>query len=105
MPHVEMRDAFGVMYRITTFGEDLLQEWFDFWLPRTYPDGLPPDAGEPVIGIWPAVDPQTGDADWPAWAPLLNDRFTIPRDPAKALQALRDRRAWMDAEAVKRGYT
>lgn len=96
MPYVEMRDAFGMCYRITTIGEHLLQEWFDFWLPRLYPADAPADLGNPALWVSPADD--RGTPDWCVYGPAINRLFTIPRDPALALEAMRAERAKGDLE-------
>jgi hypothetical protein len=54
MPRVEMRDAFGTMFRIDT--------------------GIPADTR------------------------YISQPFNIPRDPARALDALAARRAWIDEQ-------
>ena len=104
MPYIDLRDPFGTSYRITTLGEDLLQPWFDFWLPRLYPPDAPAGYGDPVLTAYPTVF--GSELDWPAWGPLIggNAPFTIPRDPALALEALRKRRTEIEDQAIANGW-
>jgi hypothetical protein len=98
MPHVEIRDAFGSSFRISTTSRELLQAWFDEWLPKLYPADADPQLGEPlVMSVYP-LDPCGTGYDWAADARYLADPFTIPRDPAQALAALDRRREWIDMQ-------
>jgi hypothetical protein len=98
MPMITMRDAFGTSYVITTTSRELLQAWFDEWLPRLYPAGADPRLGDPqIMSVYP-LDPDGKGFDWPANSRYMGDIFTIPHDPAKVLAALDERRAWIEAQ-------
>jgi len=92
MPRVELQDAFGQCFRIDTTSRELLQAWFDEWLPVLYPADAPPGLGDPVIrSIYP-LDPDSRGWDWPGDIRFIPQSFRIPRDPAKALAALDEQR-------------
>jgi hypothetical protein len=98
MPMITMRDAFGSSYPIATTSRELLQAWFDEWLPVLYPADADPGLGDPVImGVWP-LDPHGTGFDWPPDSRYMGDMFRIPRDPAMALAALDKRREWIEAQ-------
>jgi hypothetical protein len=98
MPRVELQDAFGTSYSITTRSRELLQSWFDEWLPLTYPADAPSEIGDPVIRAVYPLDVTGEGYDWPLCAQFMSDSFRIPRNPAKALEALDERRAWIEAQ-------
>jgi hypothetical protein len=101
MPSIELRDAFGTSYRISTTNRDTLQAWFDEWLPVLYPPDGDPRLGDPMImSVYP-LDPAGTGWDWTTDSRYLGDAFTIPRDPAKALEALDRRREWIEAQKGK----
>ena len=95
-----MQDAFGTMYRITTRSRELLQAWFDEWLPRLYPADAPEQLGDPlIVRVYPApVTPGAMEYDWSTDTRWIGQSFTIPRDPALALTALDARRAWIEEQ-------
>jgi hypothetical protein len=100
MPMIYMRDAFGSNFTITTKSRDLLQAWFDEWLPQLYPPGLEPEYGDPVITsihALPLAPPPSKEFDWVTDSRWLGQQFTIPRDPAKALDALDRQRRFLEA--------
>jgi hypothetical protein len=98
MPRVEMRDPFGTMFRIDTGIPGMLQAWFEEWLPKLYPAGMERDFGDPLImSVYP-LDPDGTGYDWPADTRYISQPFNIPRDPARALDALAARRAWIDEQ-------
>jgi hypothetical protein len=99
VPHIQMRDAVGMNYQITTKSRELLQAWFDEWLPQLYPADLEPEYGDPVImSIYPLpLAPSGNEFDWITDSRKLGQQFTIPRDPAKALDALDRQRRFLEA--------
>ena len=92
-----MRDAFGANFELSSQDPELIQRWFDEWLPKLYPADLPPDFGDPLIQVWP-LSPDGRSLDWAAKSPHIQDLFRIPRDPAKVLAAIEDRRKWIEAQ-------
>ena len=102
MPRIELQDPWGQCYAIATTSRELLQAWFDEWLPIAYPADADPVLGDPVIrSVWP-LDPKGTGWDWPQDSRYLGQPFRIPRDPAKALAALDEHRAWIE-EQIARG--
>lgn len=101
MPHYEMRDAFGMMYRLSTQDRDLAQRWFDEWLPRLYPADMDADYGLPVMSVWPMQFDGRQSADWPTDTRYIRELFTIPRDPSLALAAIDQQRAEIDEQIRK----
>lgn len=89
----------GDIYRITAISEDLLQAWFDEWLPRIYPPGLPHAYGLPTLHVHPIWQPDL-QPDWCQDARLSGIPFQIPRDPAQALAAIAARRAELEEKAA-----
>lgn len=100
MPHIQMRDAFGTNFQITTKSRDLLQAWFDEWLPQLYPPDAPAGLGDPIImSVYPlALTPGGKEYDWACDNRYLGQSFTIPRDPARSLEALDRQRKWIEAQ-------
>jgi hypothetical protein len=96
MPRVELQDAFGQCFIIATTSRELLQAWFDEWLPVTYPADADPVLGDPIIRTVYPLDVVGTGWDWPGDTRYITRPFTIPRDPAKALAALDERRAWIE---------
>jgi hypothetical protein len=101
MPRIEMRDAFGVMYRIDTRSQETLQRWFDELLPALYPSDANPALGDPYItAVYPLDYDGTG-FDWPADSRYMASAFTIPRDPKRALAELDRRAGWIKLQEGK----
>jgi hypothetical protein len=88
-----MQNAFGETFRIDTASRELLQAWFDEWLPLMYPPGADPRLNDPLItSVYPIALP--GNVwDWPGDTRFMGESFRIPRDPAQALAALDAQRA------------
>lgn len=95
MPRIMMQG------RIDTASRELLQAWFDEWLPLMYPADADPGLGDPVIRSVYPLDPAGTGWDWPGDTRFIGRPFRIPRDPARALAALDEQRA--DIEALIRG--
>jgi hypothetical protein len=98
MPRFTIRDAFGMGYELSSKDPELIQRWFDEWLPKLYPADAPEDYGDPVMMVWPLPEADGRSLDWAAKSPHIQDMFRIPRDPAKALAAIEDRRKWIEAQ-------
>ena len=96
MPHYELRDAFGTMYRLSTLDAETAERWFGEWLPRLFGD-LPDDYGLPVMSVC-ALPTEDGHTDWATDSRYYRDLFTIPRDPARALTAIAERRTWIEQQ-------
>jgi hypothetical protein len=104
MPRVELQDAFGQCFTIATTSRELLQAWFDEWLPVMYPADADPGLGDPVIrSVYPLDATGTG-WDWPGDSRYIGVPFRIPRDPAKALAALDEQRARIEAQTREARY-
>jgi hypothetical protein len=93
VPRVELHGVCGNMLRIDTTSRELLQAWFDEWLPLLYPD---PRLGDPVIQCVYPLQAADGAWDWPGDTRFTGQPFRIPRDPAKALAALDTQREWIE---------
>jgi hypothetical protein len=98
-----MQNAFGEAFRIDTTSRELLQAWFDEWLPLMYPPGADPGLGYPLIASVYPLDPSGTGWDWPADSRFMGESFRIPRDPAQALAALDGQRAKIETMIRKAG--
>jgi hypothetical protein len=98
MPRVELQDAFGQCFAIATTSRELLQAWFNEWLPVLYPPGTSTALGDPVIRSVYPLDVRGTGWDWPGDSRHIGVPFRIPRDPAQALAALDKRRAWIEEQ-------
>jgi hypothetical protein len=97
MPRVTLRDPFGMTFQISTMNDDLLQRWFDEWLPRLFPANMPQELGDPLVEVWPLTHADGRSLDWAAKSQHMGP-FTIPRNPAKALAVIEERRQWIEAQ-------